>query len=155
MKSLQQNPWRSAMLMGAYELRHGLPSEVKSTASPDTIKAMTLDMYFDYMGIRLNGPEAAKLPETTINWDFTDTDQKYLVTLRNGALTHREGNLDPKAALSIELTRDVLDNITLGQTTFDQAIKDGKIKLTGDEKVLGTLMGLQENFDVLFNIVTP
>lgn len=31
---------------------------------------MTLDQYFDYMGLRFNAPNAeqAQLPSTTINW---------------------------------------------------------------------------------------
>lgn len=151
----ENGTWRNAYLMGAFELRNGVYPDAKGTASPDTIKAMTLDMYFDYMGIRLNGPEAAKLPEIMINWDFTDTKQKYLVTLRNGALTYRSDAQNDKAGLSIQLSRATLDQITLGEISFEDAIKNGAVKLTGDEKLLGTLMGLQENFNVMFNIVTP
>ncbi|MGL5500868.1 MAG: alkyl/aryl-sulfatase, partial [Plesiomonas shigelloides] len=56
----ESGPWRSAYLQGAYELRNGVPSAGGvQTASPDTIRAMTPEMLFDYLSVRLNGPKAA------------------------------------------------------------------------------------------------
>lgn len=151
----ENGTWRNFMLMGAHELRNGVPERFTGTASPDTLKAMTLDMYFDYMGIRLNGPEAAEHPETRINWDFSDTGEQYVLTLRNGTLTHRSGMLADDAPLSIHLTRDILDQITLGRTSFPKALESGQIRLEGDGQLLSTLLGLQDSFKPMFNIVTP
>ncbi|MPZ57629.1 MAG: MBL fold metallo-hydrolase [Rhizobiales bacterium] len=151
----ENGTWRSAMLMGAFELRNGVPQGTFSTASPDTIKAMTLDMFFNYMGIRLNGDKAAAIPETVYNWNFTDTNQQYAMTLRNAALTQREGEQDPQAAVTVTLTRAGLDDITLGKTTFQKEIAAGRIKLDGDGDKLTQLFGLLDTFEVMFNIVTP
>ncbi|GLS32847.1 Alkyl sulfatase BDS1, metallo-beta-lactamase superfamily [Mesorhizobium albiziae] len=151
----ENGTWRSVMLMGAFELRNGVPEGAFSTASPDTIKAMTLDMYFDYMGIRLNGEKAANLPETAFNWNFTDTKQQYAMTLRNGALTYRKGVQIPDAAVGLELTRTALDDVTLGKSTFEKEIESGNIKLTGDAAKFKELFGMLDTFDVMFNIVTP
>jgi alkyl sulfatase BDS1-like metallo-beta-lactamase superfamily hydrolase len=95
----ENGPWRNIHLMGAFELRNGVPKDTgTSTASPDTIKAMSVDLFFDYMGIRLNGEKAAGVQETVLNWNFTDLKEAYALTLRNSALTYRPNAQDPKAA---------------------------------------------------------
>jgi alkyl sulfatase BDS1-like metallo-beta-lactamase superfamily hydrolase len=56
----ESGPWRGVYLMGAYELRNGVPKMGGiNTATPDTIKAMPPEMLFDYLAVRLNGPKAA------------------------------------------------------------------------------------------------
>jgi alkyl sulfatase BDS1-like metallo-beta-lactamase superfamily hydrolase len=55
-----ENPtWRNEYLMGAYELRNGLPKTAIITASADVVNAMSYDMLLDFVGLRLNGPKAA------------------------------------------------------------------------------------------------
>ncbi len=47
--------WRNEYLMGAYEMRHGVPNVAGTeTASTNTLRAMLIEMYLDYLGIRLN-----------------------------------------------------------------------------------------------------
>ena len=82
----ESGPWRSVYLQGAYELRNGVPSAGGiSTASPDTIRAMTPEMLFDYFGVRLNGPKAAG-KKIALNVDFTDLKKKYALVIENGVL---------------------------------------------------------------------
>lgn len=152
----ESGTWRNAMLMGAFELRHGVPSGVGTSASPDTLTAMTIGMYFDYMGIRLDGPIAALLlPEFNINWNFVDLQQNHVMTLRNGTLTHRIAEPDVEALLTIHLTRAVLDDIILGRYAFSEAVNEGLIELEGNSTLLTIMMWLQTTFDPLFNVVTP
>ena len=56
----ESGPWRNFFLTGAKELREGVNTNTPSpaTASPDTLHAMTSNLLFDYIAIRLNGPEA-------------------------------------------------------------------------------------------------
>src|SRR5262249_22311189 len=66
----ENGTWRNFYLTGAMELRKGvqkLPAAV--TASPDTVRAMSLDLFFDYVGVRLNGPRAAAAKKAVINMD--------------------------------------------------------------------------------------
>ena len=58
----ESGPWRNFYLTGAQELRQGVGTKVTTgtTASPDTIRAMPLDLFFDYLGVRLNGPKAGR-----------------------------------------------------------------------------------------------
>lgn len=153
----ESGTWRNAMLMGAFELRNGIPDAGGgTTASTDTLKAMTIEMYFDYMGIRLNGPIAALLlPEFNINWTFVDLDQNHVMTLRNGTLTHRVAAPDRKALLTVKLTRPVLDDLIAGEIGFFEAVHEGLIVLQGKPALLAMVMLLQDFFDPLFNIVTP
>jgi Alkyl sulfatase dimerisation len=47
----ESGPWRNFYLTGAKELREGVAQlPTPNTASPDTVRAMTLDMFFDYLG---------------------------------------------------------------------------------------------------------
>src|SRR6266849_4342055 len=51
--------WRNAYLLGALELRQGRPSSVeRAPFSADIVRAMNLDLCFDYLGGRLNGERA-------------------------------------------------------------------------------------------------
>ena len=78
------------------------------TASPETIHALTLGMIFNYLAVRLNGPEAAGR-EITINFVLPDTNQTAWLRLENGALSHSVGRTaaDPDATVTID--REVLD----------------------------------------------
>lgn len=56
----ESGPWRNFYLTGAKELREGVKQlPVPSSASPDTVRVLSLDLLFDYLGVRLNGPRAA------------------------------------------------------------------------------------------------
>ncbi|WP_462384166.1 alkyl/aryl-sulfatase [Pseudomonas sp. Marseille-QA0892] len=147
--------WRNAMLMGASELRKGVPSPTSTTASPDTIKAMTLDMFFDYLGIRLNGPKAAEAGDTRLNWVFEDLNETYVMTLRAGALTHQKRAAAGDADATLRLSRATMDEISLGRTTFQKAIADKAIVIEGDSGAVEKLFGNLDDFQNMFNIVTP
>jgi alkyl sulfatase BDS1-like metallo-beta-lactamase superfamily hydrolase len=151
----ESGPWRNAYLVGAFELRNGLPpaSAVKTT-NADVVSALTTELYFDYMGIRLNGPKAEG-KTAVINWDFTDTGEKYAMNLENCALTYSGGKQAPNADVTLTLARTTLDAITVGQLTFGQAIAEGKLKIDGDAAKLNEMLALMDNFDPMFNIVTP
>ena len=40
-----------------------------NTASPDTVRAMSLDMFFDYLGVRLNSTKGGNA-RAKLNFDF-------------------------------------------------------------------------------------
>ena len=84
---------------------------------------MTLDTFFDLMAIRLNGPKAAD-KRITVNWVFTDTNQKYVLMLENGVLHHKRR---PAAApdATVTLTRAVFDTIAAKQATFGGRVLAG------------------------------
>ncbi len=156
--------WRNAYLVGAWELRNGIlkGGSGGASASADTITAMTMPMYFDYMGIRLNGMKAEGR-KFAINWTIThpatsttpaEPDENYAVNLENCALTYRAWT-DPTAALSVTMSRATLDAITLGKTSFQKALQDGSITYKGDLNRLLELLSILDTFELYFPIVTP
>ncbi|WP_435301481.1 alkyl/aryl-sulfatase [Aeromonas rivipollensis] len=150
----ESGPWRSVYLQGAYELRNGVPSAGgTNTASPDTIRAMPPSMLFDYLAVRLN-PEKAAGKKMTINIDFTDINEKHSLNIENAVLNHSTRYAD-KPDTTVTLTKKVLDDIQLGQTTLEQEIASGQVKITGDAKQFSEFVGMLDKFNFWFNIVTP
>ena len=147
--------WRNFYLTGARELREGVTElPTPNTASPDTIKAMPLEMFFDFLGVRLNGDRAAgKI--ITINMELTDTKEKYAVGIENSAIHYSKDKSLPDADVSIVTTRADLNDVMLGISTMEKQVVEGKAKLTGDPKKLSEFVGLLDNFEFWFNIVTP
>src|SRR5262249_26876534 len=69
----ESGPWRNIYLSGAQELRWGTPDVgVPNAASPDTVRAMPVDLFFSYLAIRLNGEPAGGL-ELAFSLHFHDT----------------------------------------------------------------------------------
>ncbi len=150
----ESGPWRSVYLQGAYELRNGVPSAGGTqTATPDTIRAMTPDMLFDYLAVRLNSEKAAG-KVFNINIDFTDLKSKYTLSVENAVLNHSQKQVK-KADVSLIMSMKTLNDIQLKQLTFDQAIKEGKVKISGDKQVFVGFLAMLDNFGFWFNIVTP
>ncbi|MGD0827918.1 MAG: alkyl sulfatase dimerization domain-containing protein [Desulfobaccales bacterium] len=152
----ESGPWRNFYLTGAQELRHGIAREdTGTTASPDTIRAMPLGLFFDYLGVRLNGPKAEG-KTITINWNFTDTKEQYVLALENGALNNTANKQAKEADASVTLTRAAFGEAIMGgQPKFLAKIAAGDIKIEGQMEKLGELLSLMDNFDPWFNIVTP
>ncbi len=147
--------WRNLYLTGAQELRHGtLDLKLPSSASEDSVKGMSLDLFFNYLGVRLNGEKAGD-SHITLNWVFTDTDEQILLRLSGGALSHVIGRTDDHADATITLTRGALNRFILGQSTLDDEAKSGEITVSPDIAPLDTLLGLLDSFDLWFNIIEP
>jgi alkyl sulfatase BDS1-like metallo-beta-lactamase superfamily hydrolase len=114
---------------------------------------MSLDLFFDYLGVRLNGPKAGNA-HMVLNFDFGNSG-KYTVELENGVLNHTANAQSPKADATLTLSRDTLNNIILQQTSLDDAVKNGSVKVAGDGGKVHDLVSYLDNFDFWFNIVTP
>jgi alkyl sulfatase BDS1-like metallo-beta-lactamase superfamily hydrolase len=147
--------WRNAYLVGAMELRNGVPKVPgNNTANADTLKALNNEMFFDFLGVRLN---AAKAEGKTmvINWSFTDSNQRIALNLDNSALTYVAGKQAPNADATVTLARGTLDAVTLQRTTFADAVKAGLAKIDGDPRKLDELMSMLDTFKVMFEVVEP
>lgn len=151
----ESGPWRNFYLSGAKELRDGVKKlPTPHSASPDTIRAMDLDLFFDYLAMRLNGPKAAD-KRITLNFTFTDPNEKYFLEMANGVLNHTADVQEDDADATITLSRETLNAIILGESSLAKAITAGDVKIDGDPKKLEELVGLLDNFEFWFNIVTP
>ena len=150
----ESGPWRSIYLMGAMELRSGLPkAPALNLAGPDAVNAMPLDMLFDYWGVRFDGPRAAG-KQMQLGMNIADLKQDYTLSVHNGVLTYNAVR-PAKADAQLTLDKAVLDRVQLGQTTIDDAIASGDIKVTGDRAKVSEFFGLLDTYPFWFDIVTP
>ena len=146
---------RNALLQGAWELRNGLPKlPALNTVSPDVVRALSLDMLFDYMGVRLNG-DKARGKTIVLNWQFTDTRQNHLLNLENSALTHQADSQAANADATVRLTRATLDEISLQKTTFAAALQAGQISVVGSRDKLLELLAMLDTPAGMFPLVEP
>ncbi|MBK4723287.1 MBL fold metallo-hydrolase [Azospirillum sp. YIM DDC1] len=151
----ESGPWRNFYLTGAKELRDGVAKlPTPNTASPDTIRAMTLDLFFDYLAVRLNTTKAANA-KAVLNFDFGEADGKYLVEMENGVLNHTANRQATGADATVTLTRDTLNGIILQETKLADAIKSGTVKVNGNQAKLEEVVSYLDTFEFWFNIVTP
>jgi alkyl sulfatase BDS1-like metallo-beta-lactamase superfamily hydrolase len=150
----ESGPWRNFYLTGALELRHGVNKlPVPGTASGDTIRAMPIEMFFDYLGVRLNGDRAAGLT-LAFNLELTDTGEKYVLGVENSAIHYSRDRTDPNANASIVISRTDLNDVMLGTATMEKQIVAGKAKLSGDTQQLAKFVSCLDTFEFWFNIVT-
>jgi alkyl sulfatase BDS1-like metallo-beta-lactamase superfamily hydrolase len=153
----ESGTWRNHYLSAAYELRYGVPPPPSTASGSDQYTAMTLDLYFDYLGILLDGPKA---DGTTIvlNWNVVKADQSlddYVMTLENSALTYTgPGRQSPGADATLRMARATLDDINTGKLTWAQAIQSGQVIIDNPAKLF-ELLSLMEGFEPMFDIVTP
>ncbi|MGB9380043.1 alkyl/aryl-sulfatase [Candidatus Binatus sp.] len=146
---------RNAYLQGAFELRNGVPNlPAGSGAAPDIIRSLPLDMYFDFMAVRLNGDKAAG-QTMVLNWRFTDSNQNYVLNLENSALTFVEDMQADDADATLTLTRATLDEISLRKTTFASALQSGQIAIAGKKEKLAELLEMLDDFPIRFAVVEP
>lgn len=151
----ESGPWRDFYLTGAQELTTPLLKDIViNTSNPDMIANLPLDLFFDLMAVRLNGPKAAGL-DMKINFSFIDTGEQAALHLKHGVLNTRMGQQHAKADATINLSRADLNRIILNQTSFTKLMRKGAVNVDGSLLKLRKFMSLQDDFDYWFNIVTP
>ena len=126
----------------------------RSTMPRETLAALRTEQLWDVLGVRLNGPKADG-KRIVLNWNFTDTNESFILNLENSALTYVTGAQAPDADASITLARGVLDEVLAKLTTAPEAVSAGKIKVSGDVMRVVELMALMDEFPRMFEIVEP
>jgi alkyl sulfatase BDS1-like metallo-beta-lactamase superfamily hydrolase len=155
----ESGPWRSFYLTGAQELRYGPPPiAVPSTAQPDAVSAMNVEMLLQFLGVRLNGPRAAGLAYA-ITLEVTDGGadggpEQYAVGLRHGALHHTRGRRHHDADVVVRTTKAALV-AAVAAGRLDQLRSADGVQVEGRPEVLAQLSDLFDTFELFFPIVTP
>ena len=147
--------WRGWYLSAAKDLREGVkPLQVVSFASPDTVAAMPLELFFDYLSIRLDGPRAEG-KTIKLNLELPDTKDKYLLVVQYGVLQYHKGQQAKDADASLTMNRDTLNQIIGGQLKVEQGVTNGTIKLDGDSQKFEEFVSLLDTFDPWYQVVMP
>lgn len=151
----ESGPWRNFYLTGAQELRNGVvKGATPNTASPDTVKAMSPEMFFDYLAVHINGEKAANA-KAVFNVDLGSDGGKYKLELENGVLNHSANVQASDADASIVLNRATLNKIILKEESLKQAKEKGEVTITGNQAKVDEFLSYLDSFDFWFNIVTP
>jgi alkyl sulfatase BDS1-like metallo-beta-lactamase superfamily hydrolase len=150
----QENPGlRNSFLAAAYELRSGIPQgETASTTSPDVIRAMSTELFLNFLGIRMDSRKAEGM-RFTINLVTPDNGEKFLVELENATLTNIKDFQAGKPDLTLTINRSDLEQTMMGVKTLDEQIKDGTAKAQGDVSILAKLASTMVEFDPRFEIM--
>jgi alkyl sulfatase BDS1-like metallo-beta-lactamase superfamily hydrolase len=147
--------WRNAYLLGALELRRGVPATAaRAPISPDVVRAMSLDLFFDYLGIRLDG-EKADGRRIVINWVFADLGRHYVMNLENCALTCLADRQSDSPDATVTLQRAVLNRLVLREVSFADAVAQGQARIDGDAAKVAELFGLLDDFSLMFEVIEP
>jgi alkyl sulfatase BDS1-like metallo-beta-lactamase superfamily hydrolase len=150
----QENPGlRNSFLNGAYELRTGIPQgETADTSSPDVIRAMSTELFLNFLGIRMDSRKAEGL-RFTMNLATPDNGETFVVELENATLTNIKGFQAPNPDLTLTIDRSELEQTMMGAKTLEAQIADGTAKVDGDVGVLGQLAATMVDFDPRFEIM--
>lgn len=152
----ESGTWRNAYLTGAKELRSGnaVGTTKSTTGGMDMQSNMTASMMFDYMGILLD-KEAMAEEDITVNVVLTDTEQQFMLRIKNGALLQYENKQSDTPDLTITCPKNALFYIISNNA-------DGisqSIKAEGDSELLTRIANSMNQFETGkqadFNIVEP
>jgi alkyl sulfatase BDS1-like metallo-beta-lactamase superfamily hydrolase len=152
----ESSTWRNAYLLGARELRNGVRGGARRVPAidPDVLRAMPIGAVFDYLGTRVNGPQAGTA-NIVIDWRFTDSHESLASTLEHGALTWVTDKSAPDAIAAVTATRASFESVILGQKNLADAIEQHEITTTGDAKAVSHLWRLLLDFETGFPVVEP
>ncbi|MBF2597779.1 MBL fold metallo-hydrolase [Listeria welshimeri] len=146
--------WRNVYLTSAEELRNSLPKKVISTLTLDVIESMPFELILDYMGIRLNGKKAID-KRISMNWKLVDVNERYHLLVNNSVLTYRDEEEDYNADVTLTTTREIFNQVFAGDITFKDLLNDPKTHFEGSTQKFQDFASLLDEFNPIFNIVTP
>ncbi len=131
----------------------GIPQgETANSSSPDVIRAMSTELFLNFLGIRMDSRKAEGM-RFTINLITPDNGEKFLVELENATLTNIKGFLADKPDLTLTINRSDLEQTMMGAKTLEAQIADGTAKVEGDAGVLKQLASTMVDFDPRFEIM--
>lgn len=143
---------RNSYLAAAYELRSGIPQGTVVSASSDIIRAMSTELFLNFLGIKMDSSRAEGL-SFTMNLVTPDTGESFLIQLSNATLNNLAGYQADDADLTLTVNRGDLETVMAGEATFEVLLADGRATAEGDLGVLGQLAGLMVEFDPRFEIM--
>jgi len=150
----QENPGlRNSYLAAAYELRTGIPQgETGNTSSPDVVRAMSTELFLNFLGIRMDSRKAEGM-RFTMNLVTPDNGERFIVELENATLTNIKGFQADKPNLTLTINRSDLEHTMMGAKTLEAQLADGTAKVQGDVTILKQLASTFVDFDPRFEIM--
>lgn len=151
----ESGPVRNVYLTGAQELRDGVrKASVPNSNSPDVIRSMTTEMFFDFLAIHLDGPRVGA-QRYAFNIAFPDIHERYLLTVSNGVLNYTKGAEGKDVDATITLDRSTLDDVALGKLKLTELASSGKVQTAGHPEKFREMLSYFDRFDFWFTIAEP
>jgi linear primary-alkylsulfatase len=144
---------RNSFLQGAFELRNGLPGGVPPRSTgPDVVRAMSTEQWLDFIGISMD-PKKAEGMRFAINLVTPDNGEQYTIEMSNATLTNIKGFQAKNADLTVTVNRADLNQVMMGQASFDDLIAAGKARFEGNRSgfdgLRAILVPFTPNFEIL------
>jgi alkyl sulfatase BDS1-like metallo-beta-lactamase superfamily hydrolase len=124
---------RAYLLQSAIELREGQAHRNVVREDTPLLDATPLSYFFEVMATRLV-PERAQGVHESVQVAFTDVDERYVITIRNGVAEVVEGEPlpgTPEPVASAETDSHTWRRLALGITSPAKAVATGKFKVEG------------------------
>jgi len=153
----ESGPWRNFYLTGAQELRKaggGPSTDAVATASPDILAGMSSDMFFDYLAIGLDGEKAGDA-NMTIELEFSDRDEQWLLEISRGVLRYYENRRVKDPTIALRISRADFVGVLSGAASLPKLLRQERATLDGGLIALARFGGLFERAEPNFKIVEP
>ena len=152
----ESGPWRNFYLSGAQELRRPTPAPPAGRAgggrSP-LLRAMTVEMVFDLLGVRLDGPRADGT-SLAIGWSFPDLEEQWTLRVEHGALNSWR-SLDDDVDAVVTTSRETLIAMVADANPAGTGLRNGSVTVEGDPAALDRLLALLDEPQRNFHIIEP
>ena len=144
---------RNSFLAAALELRSGIPAGLPPrTVGPDTVRAMSTDLWLDYLGILVDSRKAEG-KSFVINLVTPDDGGRYVLEMSNATLSSLAGFQAANADLTITIDRVDLEPVIMRKATFVSQAMAGRARLAGNPQVLEQLASCLVQFEPYFEIL--
>lgn len=144
--------WRNSYLTAAQELRQGTPQLSQDRAAMAEMMAQVpTERFLEVLATRLDGSKAEGR-RFAMNLDLSDVGEQYRLWLENSVLHFRRGEPDPRAPVSLRLTRPAFLGLLAGAKP-GQA-KESAVQVQGDKAALAGFLQLFDKSEPGFPIVT-
>jgi alkyl sulfatase BDS1-like metallo-beta-lactamase superfamily hydrolase len=153
----ESGPWRDFYLTGAQELRTngtmlaGVPG---NALSAEFVNAMTTDMLFDLLGVRLNGPRAASL-FVDVDVLVTDREEMWALGVSHGALHATKGRRHGVADVTVSATHSALAALAAGHGNLDALEANGTLSVQGSRDAFVAILQVLDTLAFGFEVVLP
>ena len=125
---------RGVLLEGASRLRHGLVPPAVPQVDPTMLDVLPIAHFFGVMTTRLDPGLAAGVHES-VRFRFTDTDERFVVTIRHGVAEVIAGEPlpgTPEPIARVETTTGTWRRLAVGLASPLGAITSGDLSVSGD-----------------------
>jgi alkyl sulfatase BDS1-like metallo-beta-lactamase superfamily hydrolase len=150
----ESGSWRNFYLNGAFELRNGAPTKVKSLAMlMDMLQQTPIERFLERMAASIDGGKAAD-SNIRINLVFSDLNESYVLWIENGVLHFKKAPSDPEANATLTLTKAFFLKMMTGQAGASDLLLSSDVSTSGSRIDLGRFLLMIEKAPGNFPIVT-